>query len=227
MQEGRFPHDNPRDIEFLRDKDAVNERSVEEYPPMLVPQISEVLDQKRKASSSALREEVETIKEKLGTQTEAAQLSADLEEYNARLRELRIERKSVDTWAAKVFPAARARLMSLDTSLALVKAERDDIEQRLEAMLPEGQHVLSRSERVRAAKAKIGEELAAVLPKDRGLDRRGEVSPREQLRADRIALDAELTTLRFWQIGRKRQIAEDIKRIDREMARMINAERRR
>ena len=213
MQEGNF-HGDERPIET---------RSVIEYPPILVPDVAEVVERPKKVVRPPVEEAVKTIKQEMGKNTEAKQLSVALEDFNNRIRELRLERKNADTWAAKIFPAARARLANLDTSIELLKTQRDEIDMRMEEMLPPEARTVTRGDRIRAAQEKIVEVVGSAMVGKH--DRLANVPRRDVLRSNRAKLEVELSSLNFWQFGRKRDVVSAMKTIDHEMAGIINAER--
>lgn len=222
MQEGNFHDDRLPDIDRLRDEQPGETRSVTEYPPILAPERAEIVERPG-AAQPPIRETVQAIKQEMGKNTEVKELSAALEDCNSRIRELRLERKNADTWSAKVFPAARARLANLDTSISLLKTQRDEIEMRMEEMLPPEARSVTRGDRIRAAQEKIAEVVGLAMAGKR--ERLVDVPRRDVLRSGRAKLEVELLSLNFWQFGRKREIVSAMKAIDHEMAGIINAER--
>lgn len=223
MQDAKFPEIRLPDIDDVRDRQPVEERSIAEYPPILVPDIAEIVERPKKASQSLAQEEVKKIKAELGKNGDARQLSVALDDLNSRLRELRLERKNADTWAAKIFPAARARLANLDASIDMLKTQRDENEMRMEEMLPPEARSVTRGDRIRAAQDKIVEVVGSAMAGKR--ERLANVPRRDVLRSNRAKLEAELSSLNFWQFGRKRKVVNEMKVIDHEMAGIINAER--
>lgn len=152
-------------------------------------------------------------------------LVAQRDALNTQLRDLRLERKSADGLFVRFSKAGRDRLATLDRAISDTRSQRDEVEAEIEAMLPAEKQVTTHAERVRTARERIGEVLAVIAPRKEEGHRTREATPREQLRADREALSVELSTLRFWQFMRKQEIVQDMKRIDLEMSRIINAER--
>ena len=223
MQEGNFQDRRLPELDRLRNERPVEARSVTEYPPILVPDSAEIVERSKKVAQPPVQEVAQAIKQEMGKNIEAKQLSSALEDFNNRIRELRLERKNADTWAAKIFPAARARLANLDTSISLLKSQRDEAEMRMEEMLPPEARSVTRGDRIRAAQDKIAEVVGLAMAGKQ--ERLANVPRRDVLRSSRAKLEAELLSLNIWQFGRKREIVSAMKTIDHEMAGIINAER--
>lgn len=223
MQEGNFHGGRLPDLDRLRDEQPVETRSITEYPPILVPDRAEIVERPKKPAQLPVQEAAQAIKQEMGKNIEVKQLSAALEDFNSRIRELRLERKNADTWAARIFPAARARLANLDTSIGLLKAQRDETEMRMEELLPPEARSVTRGDRIRAAQDKIAETIELAMAGKR--EHLADVPRRDVLRSNRAKLEAELLSLNIWQFGRRREIVNAMKAVDHEMAGIINAER--
>jgi len=138
-------------------------------------------------------------------------LHAEQIRLNTVLRDLRIERKNADTFFNALMPAGRERLAKLDRSIEETRMLRDSIDADIEAMLPEQAKSIPRADVIRSARQKIGEALAPALAG------RMEKPRKDVLLEERMKLDGELATLRFWQFGRKGAIAARVKEIDLEV----------
>ncbi len=153
-----------------------------------------------------------------------AVLTAMRDALNAQLRELRLTRKNADGFVARLSKAGRERLATLDREIEEARIQRDRVESQIESMLPNAARSGSRAGRIRAAQEKIGSVLSAAMSQEERVER-AVATPKEKLRARREELAFELETLKFWQFGRKQEIVKEMKAIDHDMARMINAER--
>ena len=94
---------------------------------------------------------------------------------------------------------------------------------RMEEMLPPEARTVTRGDRIRAAQEKIVEVVGSAMVGKH--DRLANVPRRDVLRSNRAKLEVELSSLNFWQFGRKRDVVSAMKTIDHEMAGIINAER--
>ena len=151
-------------------------------------------------------------------------LTLERDWLNIQLRDLRISLKNADTFFAKWTQAGRDTLTSLQREIDETRAERDLLDAKMEAMLPAQAKSVPRADVIAAVGQKIGDIRASVIAEQREL--RSSIPRKDVLRADRIKLSGELVELRFWQFGRKQEIATKIREIDQEMSGIIRAERK-
>jgi len=213
-------------------------------PILLSPEPTRVIAE---AKDTLIKGRIESTREQLMKDPlhDAGTLTAELGRLNEVLRDLRLKRKEADGFFVRFSQSGRARLSDLDQAIEKVRYQCDDIEADMEALLPpeaqskqrKSHEELSSKERVGIARERIGDVLnvATVNTEEYKPKFSSQFSPkteilsrRDELRADRERLQKELGSIKFWQfgkLGRKREIADEVREIDRKMSSIINADR--
>ncbi|MFA6017936.1 MAG: hypothetical protein WCT28_01085 [Patescibacteria group bacterium] len=193
----------------------------------------------KRSEKIADRQEAQVIREKilerdiLDDLNGVSALTLQRDALNNQLRDLRMRRKNADGVFRRFFKSGRDYLTGLDDDIEEVLRERDVIEAELESKLPiqarskmrPESDELSREDRIAIARERIGEELSHLVIKTKEAR---PLSRRDELRLDRERLQQELGSIKFWQFGkagRKREIADEMREIDREMSSIINVDR--
>ncbi len=150
-------------------------------------------------------------------------LTLQRDALNMQLRDLRIKLKNADTFFAQWTKAGRDTLTSVQKAIDETRDQRDALDAQMEEMLPAQAKSVARADVVSEARQKIGDVLAPALAGQR--DRKADIPRKDALSAERTNLSNELSTLKFWQFGRKQEVTAAIKEIDREMSGILNKEK--
>lgn len=235
MEEVQRPHDVPRvNIPDVSEPSEPLSESSEPMGDTAGAPFSEIPNEHLGASGEAAlvrtKAKVDAVKMNLrGPEVNAPQaLTLQRDALNMQLRDLRVNLRNSDTFFARFTQAGREKIASLNKAINETVVQRNEIEATMEGMLPKMApsgvaRDTSRGAIVSEARQKIGDVLASALAGKQ--DRRANIPRKDALRADRIKLNEELTALRFWQFGRKQEIAAKIREIDQEMSGIIKAER--
>jgi len=122
-------------------------------------------------------------------------LEQKIRDFDAQIRDLRVQRKATDTWLMKTFSNGNQRLEQIDASEQRIIAERDGIRDRMEAILhPEvvqkGKNVIQQARDI-----VVGTVAGALAEK---FEQKKPLSGRDVLRMQRGKLEEELLKLPKW-----------------------------
>lgn len=123
---------------------------------------------------------------------EIPNLEQKIRDFDAQIRDLRVQRKATDTWFMKTFSNGKQRLEQIDASEKRIIAERDGLRDRMEAILhPEGPK--GRKDVIQQARDNV------VLAVAEGKAEREKVlSGKDLLRMQRGKLEEQLAQLPKW-----------------------------
>lgn len=112
------------------------------------------------------------------------------------------------------------------TSQEKIQAAREKIGATLAGVLPirEEKSVEDRKEVVQRARVVIGNAIGSALAGVLPIREKKPQTRKEELRESRRGLEQELSSLGFWRIGKKRELKDRIREVDREMSTLLNQE---
>lgn len=147
---------------------------------------------------------------------------------NAQLRDLRLQREAANTWKARFFSGARQRLADFDAAIGTMMHRRDEAERAMQknAGAPLAPEAESRAFNGAPSIPVLTQALTEIAQESSRLPGRFD-SSEVDLREQRKRLMDQEKAVRFWQFGRKRELAEQIGVIDgrlREVAEAKSAE---
>lgn len=126
---------------------------------------------------------------------EIPNLEQKIRDFDAQIRDLRVQRKATDTWVMRTFSNGNQRLEQIDASEKRIMKERDALRDRMEAILhPEGPK--GRKDVIQQAR----DTVVSAVAQGRGEQERP-LSGKDVLRAQRGKLEEQLSLLPKWPLS--------------------------